>query len=263
MLDQPHLHVARRPGPGPAVLLLHGLTASSASWVQVIEALPGYACFAPDLLGFGQSPKPPESAYDLAAHCDALEAVVAEAKPVCIVGHSMGAVIALELLRRHPEIPAGVLVSPAVFASHGQAQKAMKHAPVMHRLTLKSEWAAGLMCRVMCAWRPMLQRIAPLVARRFPPAVVRAGLDHTWASYSRSMANVVTAGLVPELMAAVGSRVTIVHGRDDTTVPLSLVTPLQRMARAFEVIDGDHQAHLLNPRPVADVIARAARAGAP
>ena len=255
------LHVTTRPAEGQSILFLHGLTASAASWARVTQAIDGYVCIAPDLLGFGQSPKPETSAYDLAAHCDALEPVVAEAEPVCIVGHSMGAVLALELLRRHPRIPVGVLVSPAVFASREDAREAMVAAPAMHRLTLRSEWAARAMCKTMCALRPIVQPLAPLFARRFPPDVARATQDHTWTSYSRTMTNVVVAGLVPGLMASVGTRVTILHGRSDTTVPLSHVTPLARAARRLEVIAGDHQVLLSDPTRVASLIVQAITEG--
>ncbi len=261
--EPPALHVTERAGTGPTILLIHGLTASAASWAPVIDALDGHACVAPDLLGFGRSPKPETSAYDLAAHCDALEPIVAGTKPACIAGHSMGAVIALELLRRHRGVPVGVLVSPAVFASRNEARKAMTNAPAMHRLSLRSEWAARLMCNTMCAVRPVLRPIVPLFARRFPPDVAQAGLDHTWTSYSRSMARVVVAGLVPGLMDEVGARVTVVHGREDTTVPLSLVAPLANRAKRFEVITGDHQALLTNPGAVAAVILRAIKDGPP
>ena len=63
---------ARSWGQGPPVVLLHGLGASSRYWETLAHSSSGYAATAPDLLGFGRSPKPPEASYDAACHVEAL-----------------------------------------------------------------------------------------------------------------------------------------------------------------------------------------------
>lgn len=204
----------------------------------------------PDLLGFGDSPKP-NALYDLDCHLDALEAVVERYQPTAVVGHSMGAIIALGAMKRWPSISAGVLVSPAVFESRKQARLAMRGAPILHQATLRSRLLARAMCETVCMLRPALQRVAPILVRDLPPEVVRAEFDHTWQSYSRSMDHLVLAGLVPGLLRQLGDRVCVIHGRQDETVPLSLVQRLAPLAGRMVVIEGSHLALLRNPKAVA------------
>ena len=241
--------IEARPGGRPT-LFLHGLTASSSAWSRILPLCPSLSAIVPDLLGFGGSPKP-DAPYDLETHLAALAPVVEQYHPTAVIGHSMGAVIAAGALQRWPSIASGVLVSPAIFASRQEAIEAMRAAPALHRLTLRSPPAARAMCEISCMLRPALKRIAPLFAGGLPPEVVRAEFDHTWNSYSRSMDNLVLGGLVPGLLARVGDRVSIVHGRNDRTVPLSLVEPLGPLVRRLVTIDGDHLAILRNPSAVA------------
>ncbi|MDQ3570525.1 MAG: alpha/beta hydrolase [Actinomycetota bacterium] len=56
----------RRWGRGPEVVFLHGLGASSRYWQALAQDSSGYAATAPDLLGFGRSPSPPDAPYDVA-----------------------------------------------------------------------------------------------------------------------------------------------------------------------------------------------------
>jgi pimeloyl-ACP methyl ester carboxylesterase len=92
--------------PERAVLLIHGLTASSQSWAQFGPALGarGWYAIAPDLRGRGLSDKPPHGygipyhANDLLALCDALGLAT-----IPIVGYSLGALITLFLAAIHPQ----------------------------------------------------------------------------------------------------------------------------------------------------------------
>jgi lipase len=92
-------------GPERAVLLIHGLTASSYSWASFGPALAeqGWYAIAPDLRGRGLSGKPPHGygtpyhVNDLLALCDALGLPT-----VHCIGHSLGAFIAFFLAGVHP-----------------------------------------------------------------------------------------------------------------------------------------------------------------
>src|SRR5579884_2485616 len=92
--------------PERAVLLVHGLTASSQSWNTAGPALTaaGYYAIAPDLRGRGLSEKPahgyglPFHTNDLLALADALGL-----EQLNYVGHSMGASVGLFLAALHPE----------------------------------------------------------------------------------------------------------------------------------------------------------------
>ncbi len=100
------------PEDGPAVLAVHGVTASHLTWPLVASFLPDAHLIAPDLRGRGRSnglPGPwgmPQHAEDLATVLDAFGV-----NSAVVVGHSMGAFASLVLANRYPEkVSALVLV---------------------------------------------------------------------------------------------------------------------------------------------------------
>ncbi|MCU1420583.1 MAG: alpha/beta hydrolase [Microbacteriaceae bacterium] len=106
------LHVGEwGPADGPAVVLVHGITASHRQWNVVARALPEVRFIAPDLRGRGRS-NGLGAPYGMAAHAADLEAMmgalgVARAP---IVGHSMGGFVALVASQLYPERFQGLLL---------------------------------------------------------------------------------------------------------------------------------------------------------
>ncbi|WP_017324144.1 alpha/beta fold hydrolase [Synechococcus sp. PCC 7336] len=109
-------------GSGQPLLLIHGFGASVHHWRKNIPVLAaaGYRVFAIDLLGFGGSDKP-AIAYSL----DLWETMLAEfwaehiQQPTVFVGNSIGALLSLMLVARHPELSAGgVLLNCAGGLNH-------------------------------------------------------------------------------------------------------------------------------------------------
>jgi pimeloyl-ACP methyl ester carboxylesterase len=104
--------------PGrPLAVLVHGVTSSSRTWWRVGPALAerGYRVLAVDLRGHGASP--PAAAglvtADLAADvAETLDAVrVGEGPAVeLLVGHSLGALVALELVAARPGLARRLLL---------------------------------------------------------------------------------------------------------------------------------------------------------
>jgi pimeloyl-ACP methyl ester carboxylesterase len=91
-------------GRGPVVVLVHGLGGFAASWQPTIDALAGQATLlAPDLPGFGRSAKPP-TRYGLDFFAAALDGFLEAlgARPTALVGHSLGAGVALAWALRRP-----------------------------------------------------------------------------------------------------------------------------------------------------------------
>lgn len=80
---------------GRLIVLLHGITGSSASWVGAGEELGrlGYFCLAPDLRGHGESPKP-ESGYSLHELVGDIGDSVRN-DPYAMIGHSLGGTLAV------------------------------------------------------------------------------------------------------------------------------------------------------------------------
>lgn len=107
----------RRAGQGPAVVLIHGVGLQKAIWGPQMDALvTDYDVIAIDMPGHGGSSRPPE-APRLSDYSDALLALldglgIARAH---VVGHSMGALVALEFALSHPDRVTGVVAVNAVF----------------------------------------------------------------------------------------------------------------------------------------------------
>jgi len=113
-VDGGELALAVRPGErqdSPVVLLIHGITASSRSFLALERVLPGMRLLAPDLRGRGRSSALP-GPYGLERHADDLRQVLdaAGADRVTVVGHSMGGFVATLLAAAEPERVASVVL---------------------------------------------------------------------------------------------------------------------------------------------------------
>jgi pimeloyl-ACP methyl ester carboxylesterase len=128
------LHVVER-GEGPPVLLIHGLASDARALAPLAEALqPGARVIAYDRRGYGDSGAPDpyqgttveEQAEDAAALLRALDAGA-----TLLVGDGFGALVALDLVKRHRALArAAVLSNPPMFMFVPEAteQLAAQHA---------------------------------------------------------------------------------------------------------------------------------------
>lgn len=93
-------------GRGEPLIFLHGWLGSWRYWWPAMQALSThYRTFALDLWGFGDSSKAPES-YSLDAYVTMLDQFVEQlgiARPLTLVGHSLGAAVALRFAAAHPD----------------------------------------------------------------------------------------------------------------------------------------------------------------
>ena len=86
------------------VLCVHGISASCRCWDNIAEALTlQHSVLAMDLRGRGLSEKP-ASGYSVSHHCRDIDALLKHQNinQVIILGHSLGALIGLELAARFP-----------------------------------------------------------------------------------------------------------------------------------------------------------------
>jgi pimeloyl-ACP methyl ester carboxylesterase len=87
------------------IVLIHGITGSSATWEDVIEPLAEkYTVVAPDLLGHGQSAKP-RGDYSLGAYASGVRDLLGALghDRGTIVGHSLGGGVAMQMAYQFPE----------------------------------------------------------------------------------------------------------------------------------------------------------------
>jgi cis-3-alkyl-4-acyloxetan-2-one decarboxylase len=120
----PLLHVAHDSGtgPGPVIVLIHGIASSSVTFARLFPIIDGkHRVIAIDLLGFGRSPSPLGATYTIEEHTTAVEATIRSLglrDPFILVGHSMGSLIAARYAARNPSrLLRLVLVSPPIYVT--------------------------------------------------------------------------------------------------------------------------------------------------
>jgi haloalkane dehalogenase len=101
----------REAGAGVPLVFLHGNPTSSHLWRRVLPRIQGPGrCLAPDLIGMGDSGKPPV-AYRFADHARYLDAWfdALDLDGVVLVGHDWGGALAFDWAARHPGRVRGVV----------------------------------------------------------------------------------------------------------------------------------------------------------
>ena len=111
------MHVERYGHGGAPVVLIHGFGTCSFLWRQVGPALAitQHTAYAVDLLGYGESDRPFDADFGIAAQSDYLERAMTALRVAraAIVGIDIGAAVALRLAALRPERVARlVLVNP-------------------------------------------------------------------------------------------------------------------------------------------------------
>jgi pimeloyl-ACP methyl ester carboxylesterase len=95
----------RSAGSGPALVLAHGITSTSATWAKVLPYLAErFTVIAPDLLGHGESAKP-RGDYSLGAYASGIRDLLLALghERATFVGHSLGGGVAMQLAYQFPE----------------------------------------------------------------------------------------------------------------------------------------------------------------
>lgn len=110
------IHFIQR-GAGTPILLVHGLAASLLDWRDLLPALAasGYAGYALDLPGHGESDKPASAeAYHIETVFDQFLHWVdylGLASPAVLVGHSLGGYLVMQFALRFPERTRALVLS--------------------------------------------------------------------------------------------------------------------------------------------------------
>ena len=136
-------------GDGAPVVMIHGIAASLHDWDDLVPDLTknGYASYALDLLGHGNSPKPTSRSYRmewLYEHFEHWMRSLRLTEPAVIIGHSLGGYLALEYARRVSAWTRGlVLVNP--FYSLSQL-------PLLLRRTYRHPTLSGLIATRLPEW---------------------------------------------------------------------------------------------------------------
>lgn len=147
---------------GPAVVLVHGLASNLTRWSEFVEhsVLPmRHDLIRVDLRGHGDSPT--RGAIGLECWADDLAALLDQEghAQALVVGHSLGAQVALQFALRHPQRAAGLVLIDPVFrqALQGRWRLLAAAGPLLR--------GAALVVRVLNALGLRRRRLQPLDLR--------------------------------------------------------------------------------------------------
>lgn len=247
-------HSALGPAEAPTALLIHGITGSRRYWWPHVRELAGrYRLLVPDLPGFGRSPKPFVD-YTMDFFVEALDGFLdqqlgklGEAEttgPIHVIGHSLGAMIGLELAARIPERVARLaLLNVPRFESADQAHRIMHEGSASYRRLLTSD-------SLSASWTQMRRtgwRLTARYMRRLPWAVLSDARNFTFRSLSSTIEHCLMLHRVdPALRRLPGTISTlIVQGERDQVAPLEAVRDLPSRYPNVELRVVRHAGHNL------------------
>ncbi len=131
----------------PVAIFLHGSWDDSRQWQRIIELLGNnFHCLAIDLLGFGNSTAI-ETPGSIEIEVDCLHEFVNALKlrPVYLVGHSLGAWVAISYALKYPDLVQGVVaISPEGFSLANWQQYSKFTKWLLAHPWLFKLWLSGL-----------------------------------------------------------------------------------------------------------------------
>jgi pimeloyl-ACP methyl ester carboxylesterase len=252
-------------GDAPDVFLIHGQPGSSLIWTRVLPLLRsrGLHVLAVDRPGYGHTGGP---AVDRGGNVAALVQILEERQdsPPVIVGHSLGAGIALALAATAPrQVRALVLIAPATGPSAITVTDWILAAPIIGpTLTWFGFRAAGWALHIPPLRQRILIKRIGLSATDAKEVVRRITHGHVWRSFTVEQRHLVTdAHRFRDQLRAIQCPVLIVAGARDRIVRPRAVAVLNRELAESIIIKTD-TGHLIpvdDPGAVVKAVLRALR----
>lgn len=217
-------------GSGKTIVFLHGMAASSRYWDAYATTLSAdHRVIRLDLLGFGKSPLS-DNGYTPDDHLRAIQDTLAHIglnKKFTLIGHSMGALLALEYAAKHPEQVANLLlISMPIYRSSEEARNDITKSKKLLRFAYYGP-SSHVLCTTWCYYlRPLSKRLAPYYLRAQPRHVAEDSVLHTWESYSQSMKHVIEEQTVEKDLNALTLPVALVYGTEESKVVIKNASAL-------------------------------------
>jgi pimeloyl-ACP methyl ester carboxylesterase len=242
-------------GHGPIrVVLLHGMFNSGHYWGSTYDSVAGDGrSVAPDLLGFGRAPRPSDG-YTADAHADAVADTLHHLGvdgPMVVAGHSVGALVAIRLAAQHPELVAAVVaIAPPLHRGPGSARTHLARIDPLAGLFVANTDLAARACALMCRHRSAAATAVRLLRPDLPGPLADDRVEHSWASYSQTLSNLVLGAEASSWLAEITVPVRILAGSDDDGIDHQYLAELADR-HDYVILDhlrGGHDLPLVAPK---------------
>ena len=217
----------------PAVVFLHGITGSRRYWARKVLPLEDrHRLIIPDLLGFGLSPKP-HIEYTIDVFRDSVRSLIEELdladRPLILVGHSLGALIALEYAARYrPQVARMVLISIPRYTDPATAHETFWNGSPHYRRLLNEHSLRETLAQLKRSGLELTLRYI----FRFPLPVLIDSHKFTFRSLTSTLERCLLNYQVDNILPSVPPVPTLlIHGEQDAVAPLDHITPLPGIYR--------------------------------
>ncbi len=200
-------------GRGDSIVLLHGLGGQASDWLPAIEELnlSRYKVAAMDLLGFGDSPSPDFKQYTVEDHSASVIYTLKRLKikkPIVLVGHSMGAVIAANVAASQPKLVKQVILYEV---------PAYSNMPGKNIYDLRNKAYTTIFSNAIKSPKFTIKTLEFL--GRIASNFIQIKLDgKSWTAFERSLNNTVMQDSVFEDLVGLPVPVDVIYGRYDLLV---------------------------------------------
>lgn len=258
--DNLYYRCLKNPKATKAIIFLHGLGGTNVYWSDAYKKLcKDCSLYFIDALGFGYSKKP-KGKYDMAMHIKALHKFIendVDETEIVLVGHSMGANLALAYTAEYPEsVKKTILMSLGYYLSKEQAKHYIFQENSL--ATVLDDGLAGqFACWLVCNFRPAFMMFASYIAPEFPEKIAKGALLHTHDSYFGTLRNIIYKQNIPDLIKKVGkAKLRLIHGEVDTTVPLTNIEQLEKLydLHVEKVVNVGHDFPLFQAEKAASLV---------
>lgn len=263
MPDQNYKLAMFEQGQGKPLVLLHGLISTHRYWHQIIGLIDTtkWRVITPDLLGFGDSPKPKDAQYNLTEQVSSTAQAITPylENPSVVVGHSMGAIIALKLAVDKPELFSKLILSALPLLR--PETKYRQLASITDSRLVRRERAAKLAVHGLGLVNRLPERLMT-IQKKWPKHIGEDWTKHGHQAYQQTIKSAQYIDAMLDLLSKLTVPTTLLVGKYDGMIGEQGVEGLNRVAACnnnltIQLIEAKHNLPIEHPEIVAKAILQA------